>query len=126
MKAKGTDYLPCLETIKRAFEEEEKLNITSIDGEARWSKFILHGVPVAASIEDVALSIQSYTGVLKLAQTPRWLTTEAKRQTSTKGMSSVVLEIAGQHTLQSLGYQYLYICNNRCRLAKYLPFGPPW
>ena len=39
-------------------------------------------------------------------------------------MSSVVLSIAGQHTLQSLGYQYLFICNSRCRLAKYLPFVP--
>ena len=76
-------------------------------------------------MEDVALSIQqSYPGMLKLAQTPRWLTTEAKRQTSKKGMSSVVLTIAGQHTMQSLGYQYLYICSNRCCLAKFLPFGP--
>ena len=89
-------YLPYLEAIKRAFEEEEKLKITSIDGEARWSKFILHGVPLTASLEDVALSIQqSYPGVPKLAQIP----TEAKRQTSTKGMSSVVLAVAGQHAL---------------------------
>jgi hypothetical protein len=125
LKTCGTDYQPYLEAIKSAFEEEEKLKVTSIDGEARWSKFILHGVPLAASMEDVAMSIQqSYPGILKLAQTPRWLTTETKRQNSTKGMSSVVLAIAGQHTLQSLGYQYLYICNSRCRLAKYLPFGP--
>jgi hypothetical protein len=125
LKTRGTDYQPYLEAIKNAFEEEEKLKVTSIDGEARWSKFILHGVPLAASMDDVAMSIQqSYPGILKLAQTPRWLTTESKRQASTKGMSSVVLAVAGQHTLQSLGYQYLYICNSRCRLAKYLPFGP--
>ena len=125
LKTCGTDYQPYLEAIKTAFEEEEKLRMTSIDGEARWSKFILHGVPLAASMEDVAMSIQqSYPGILKLAQTPRWLTTETKRQNSSKGMSSVVLAVAGQHTLQSLGYQYLYICNSRCRLAKYLPFGP--
>ena len=125
LKTCGTDYQPYLEAIKTAFEEEEKLRVTSIDGEARWSKFILHGVPLAASMEDVTMSIQqSYPGILKLAQTPRWLTTETKRQNSSKGMSSVVLAVAGQHTLQSLGYQYLYICNSRCRLAKYLPFGP--
>ena len=58
-------------------------------------------------MEEVALSIQqSYPGVLKLAQTPRWLTTESGRWTSTKGMSTVVLSIAGQHTLQSLGHQF--------------------
>ena len=76
-------------------------------------------------MEEVALSIQqSYPGVLKLAQTPRWLTTETSRRTSTKGMSTAVLSIAGQHTLQSLGYQFLYVCNSRCRLDKYLPMVP--
>ena len=61
-------------------------------------------------MEEVAISIQqSYPGILKLAQTPRWLTTETKHQTSGKGISTVVLSIAGQHTLQSLGYQYLYV-----------------
>ena len=124
-KTRGSDYLPYLEAIKVAFEERTSLRVTSIDGEPRWSKFILHGVPVTSTMEEVALSIQeSYPGVLKLAQTPRWLTTDAKRQNSGKGMSSVVLSIAGQHTLQSLGYQYLFVCNSRCRLAKYLPFGP--
>ena len=67
---------------------------------------------------------QSYPGVLKLAQTPRRLTTETKRQSSVKGMSTVDLAVAGRHTLQSLGYQYLYICNSRCRLGRYPPFGP--
>lgn len=49
---------------------------------------------------------------------------EAKRQASSRGMSSVVLSITGQHTPQSLGYQYLFVCNSRCRLAKPLLFGP--
>lgn len=72
------------------------------------------GNPVSCTIEEVTLSIQqSYPRSLKLAQTPRWLTTDAKRQTSGKGMSTVVLVIAGQHTLQSLGCQYLYVCNSR-------------
>ena len=125
MKTRGTDYMPYLEAIKTAFENEEKLRITSIEGEARWSKFLLHGIPLSCTMDDVALSIQqSYPGVLKLAQTPRWLTTDAKRQASGKGMSTVVLSVAGQHTLQSLGYQYLFVCNSRCRLARYLPFGP--
>ena len=125
MKTQGPDYLPYLEAIKARLEEEGKLQVTAIDGEPRWSKFLLHGVPTSASMEDVALSIQqSYPGVLKLAQTPRWLTTETNRQTSPKGMSTMALSIAGRHTLQSLGYQYLYVCNSRCRLDRYLPYGP--
>ena len=124
-KTKGTDYLPYLDAIKAKIEQEAKLQVTSIEGEPRWSKFLLHGVPISATMEDVAISIQqSYPGVLKLAQTPRWLTTESKQQTSGKGMSTVVLAIAGKHTLQSLGYQYLFVCNSRCRLDRYLPFGP--
>ena len=79
-KAQGSDYMPCLEAIKSRLEEEGKLRITVIDGEPRWSKFLLHGVPTSATMEEVALSIQqSYSGVPTLAQTLHWLTTEAKR-----------------------------------------------
>lgn len=123
-KIQGPDYLPYLEAIKTRLEEEGKLNVTAIDGEPRWSKFLLHGVPTSATMEEVAISIQqSYPGVLPLAQTLRWLTTEAKRQASAKDMSTVVLAIAGRHTLQSLGYQYLYVCNSRCRLDQHLPYS---
>ena len=60
-------------------------------------------------MEEVDLSIQQpYPGVLKLAQAPRWLTTESSRRTSTKGMSTVVLSTVGQHTLQPLGYQFCH------------------
>ena len=38
-------------------------------------------------------------------------------------MSTVVLAITGKHTLQSLRYQYLFVCNSCCRLDRYLPFG---
>ena len=125
LKTKGSDFLPYLDAIKNALQEEAKLQVTAIDGESRWSKFLLHGVPVTSTMGEVASSImQSYPGAFKLAQTPRWLTTDAKRQASDRGMSTVVLSIAGQHTLQSLGHQHLYVCNSRCRLDKYLPFGP--
>ena len=75
MKTQGSDYLPYLEAIKARLEEEGKLQVTAINGEPRWSKFLLHGVPTSASMEDVALSIQqSYPGVLKLAQCKTWAT----------------------------------------------------
>src|SRR5258707_5941 len=48
---------------------------------------------------------------------------DAKCQESGKGTSSIVLSIAGQHTFQSLGYQYLFICNSKCQLDKYVAFG---
>ena len=66
------DFNFYMDAIKRAFEGEAKLQITSIDAEARWSKFLLHGIPVTSKMEEVAIFIQqSYPGILKLAQTPR-------------------------------------------------------
>ena len=89
-KITGKDFLPYLDAIKMKVETEAKLQITSIEGEPRWSKFLLHGVPVTASMEEVAISIQqSYPGILKLTQTPCWLTTETKRQTSGKGIRTI-------------------------------------
>ena len=124
MKTQGPSYLPYLEAIKVHLEEADKLQVTVIDGEPRWSKFLLYSVSTAASMHDVALSIQqSYSRILKLAQTSCWLTTITKHQTSLKGISTMVLSIAGCHTLQSLGYQYLYVCNSLCQLDHYLPYG---
>ena len=120
----GPDYMPCLEAIKSRLEEEGKLRIIAVGGEPRRSKSLLHGDPTSASMGGVALSIQqSYPGALTLGQTPRWLTMETKRQASVKGMNTVVLAIARHHILQSLGYQYLYVCSSRCRLGRYLPYG---
>ena len=72
------NYVPYLEAIKNRPEQEGILHITAIGREPQWSKPLHHGVPTSAMMEEVALSIQqSYPGVLKLAQTPRWLTTES-------------------------------------------------
>ena len=52
-----------------------------IDADPRWSKFLLHGIAVTCTMMEMTLSIQqAYPGTLKLAQTPRWLTTDAKHQ----------------------------------------------
>ena len=72
IKTGGSGYIAYLDAIKSAFEEEEHLQLTMIDGEPWCSKFILHGIPVTCTTEEVATSIQqSYAGTLKLAQTPR-------------------------------------------------------
>ena len=56
-KTKGRNFFPYLDAIKTKIETEAKLQITSFEGEPRWSKFLLHGVPVTASMEEVAISI---------------------------------------------------------------------
>ena len=57
-KTKDTDYLPYLHAIKTKTEEEAKLRAKFIEGEPRWSKFLLHRVPASAIVEEVAISIQ--------------------------------------------------------------------
>lgn len=100
LKTKGSDYLPYLESIKTAVEEEEKLKIILIGGESRWIKFVLHGAPISCTMDEVALSIQqSYPETLKLAQILR--ANDGHQATGLqKELGTVVLAIAGQHTLQ--------------------------
>ena len=85
-------------------------------------KMSLPSVPLSHK-PNALLIRRSYPDTLKPAQTPP-MADDAKCQTSSKGRSSVVLSIAGQHTLQSLEYQYLFICDSKYRLDKYLAFGP--
>ena len=51
-KTRGPDYLSYLEAIKTRLEEEGKLQVTAIDGEPRWSTFLLHGVPTTATMDE--------------------------------------------------------------------------
>jgi hypothetical protein len=118
---RGMDFQPYFEHLKNEFKE---LFITSIDGETRWTKFLLHGVPIWASMSDLALSIQeNYPGMI-LGQTPRWLTTEKQREEPHKPTSTAVIALIGQHTLETLETRTLIVCNATCRLAAYLPYGP--
>lgn len=62
-------------------------------------KFILHGVPLAATMEDVApVNPAAIPRSTEARPDPRGLTTDAKRQDSKKGMDTTVLAIADQHT----------------------------
>lgn len=54
-KAQSLDYVPYLNAIKNRLEQDGKLRATAIDGEPRWSKFLLHGVPTTATMEELAL-----------------------------------------------------------------------
>jgi hypothetical protein len=118
---RGMDFQPYFEHLKNEFKE---LLITSIDGETRWTKFLLHGVPIWASMSDMALSMQeNYPGMI-LGQTPHWLTTEKQREERHKPTSTAVIALIGQHTLETLGTRTLTVCNTTCRLAAYHPYGP--
>jgi hypothetical protein len=39
----------------------------------KWSKFLLHGVPIFGTLEEIRNDVEIYYPILKPGQTPRWL-----------------------------------------------------
>ena len=125
IETRGTDYAPYFDTLRSHFSD---LDIASVDGEARWTKFLLHGVPLECSMDQVSESLRQNYPSLPLAQIPRWLSTPFQRQQpdrngQPKRVSSVVIAILGSHSLTSIGLRYLTVCNSYCRLDTYYSYG---
>lgn len=126
LTTRGTDYEPYFPVLKQALGIH--MTISRMDGETRWSKFLIHGIPTESTMESLTESIQNNYPELIMAQTPRWLVVDTiKRITkpngSLKTASSVVITILGNHSLRSLGMKHLSVCNLRCRLDLYQLFG---
>lgn len=88
----------------------------------RWSKFLLHGVPTDTELETIRTDIETTYPMIRLGQTPRWLTTAAKREG--KSASSVVITVVGDLKTADFGTNYLYIRNRDCTLQDYIDYGP--
>lgn len=125
ISTRGTDYEPFFPLIASALE---RLDVTNVEGESRWTKFLLHGIPLNTPMATIATSIQTNYPFLKLGQTPRWLCTEEQRNKPGKDgrpkqTSTVVIALVGKHTLTSLGTRTLAVCNQSCRLDIYNTYG---
>ena len=129
---RGVDFEPAFPSIRAEFKDD--LNITNILSEARWTHFLLHGVPLDYSVVEVEADIKMFYPALKLAMTPRWLVAdEAKRmERSAKSRmgsempklhSTMVITIVGQYTIDTIGTKTLSICNRICRLATFYALG---
>lgn len=88
----------------------------------KWSKFLLHGVPTCSSLEAMRSDIETCYPALKLAQTPRWLSTAENR--ANKDASTIVISLRGNISLKQIGTTRLIIRNRSCTLADYVQFGP--
>ena len=88
----------------------------------RWSKFLVHGVPVDSSLESIRHDIESNYPNLKLAQTPRWLAPAIKRVE--KIHSTIVIALLGSITLKQIGVSRLTVRNRPCKISEYVQFGP--
>jgi hypothetical protein len=120
LSSRGRDFEPFFEALCDAFPE---LDIANISSEARWSKFLLHGVPTNVSMAQLADSLDYHYPELRLAQTPRWLSTAAQR--SAKSASTAVIALLGTHSRASIGLTKLTVVNTVCKLGDFSVVAPP-
>jgi hypothetical protein len=68
----GLDYEPFLGIISDALSE-----IPALSGQVSqpWSKFVVNGIPTAATPEDVRQELEMLHPTANLAKTPRWFST---------------------------------------------------
>jgi hypothetical protein len=115
----STNYEPYLGIFEDALHE---FPIASSRISQRWTRFIVHGIPTTATPENVRTEIETTYPVLKMGQTPRWLTSPDRRQG--KEASSMVITLIGEMTKKSLGANSLVMFNRKCDIAEYITFGP--
>jgi hypothetical protein len=115
----STNYEPYLGILEDALHE---FPIASSRISQRWSRFIIHGIPTTADPDTVRTEIESTYPILRMGQTPRWLTRPERRQG--KETSSMVITLIGEITKKSLGAESLAVFNRECKIAEYITFGP--
>jgi hypothetical protein len=85
------------------------------------TKFRVHGIPTFYTPDEVRKDIEIENPSVKLTETPRWLTSDEKRQG--KQASTMVIAICGSTTLKDLG-ESVIVASKRCTVETYLTFGP--
>jgi hypothetical protein len=116
--ARNTDYEDKLPTIEQAIMDLQPSNSRIMQ---RWSKFILHGVPLSATPESVRKDIEAIYQ-RPMGQTPRWLI-NPERLNSNKTASSMVITLIGELTIKDLGVSSFSIANKVCRLERYIQYN---
>lgn len=119
---KGTDYKLYFPAIHQKLGSYK--TIDKIDGEARYSKFILHDIYLNISMDDIANSLQSNYCKITLPQTHHLrITNQAKYTTKNdetpKAASIVVIVFLGSHSLRSLRLNQLTVYKIYCCLDLY-------
>lgn len=79
-----------------------------IDGETCCSKFLLHGIPLVSSRDDLIRSLESNNPRIFLALIPCYAITDqteyiTKKNSTSKVVLAVVITILENHSLRSLG-----------------------
>jgi hypothetical protein len=72
-------------------------------------------------MEAIRNDIEMHYPSLKLAQTPRWLTTTEQRDG--KVSSTIVIALLGTITKKQLGVNQILVRNRYCQISEYHPYG---
>jgi hypothetical protein len=115
---RSVDYNNYLAIVKNALKDlkPEEATLTS-----RMTKFLVHGIPTFYTSDEVRKDIEIANPSVKLTETPRWLTSDQKRQG--KQTSTIVFAICGIATLKDLG-ESVTVASKRPTVETYLTFGP--
>jgi hypothetical protein len=105
---RNVDYNNYLEIVKDALKDlkPEEATLTS-----RMTKFLVHGIPTFYTPDEVRKDIEIANPSVKLTETPRWLTSDEKRQG--KQASTMAIAICRTATLKDLG-ESVIVASKRC------------
>jgi hypothetical protein len=111
-----TPYMPML------LNEIKSLKPTIGNTNSRWTKFLVHNIPTAATTAKLKALLEANYPALQLMQDPRWLVpTECRLN---KAASTVVISLQGTLDLKRLGTNTLVLCNRKCRVTEYFSWTP--
>jgi hypothetical protein len=85
---------------------------------SRMTKSLVHGIPIFYTPGEVRKDIEIANPSVKLAETPRWLTSDENQG---KQASTMVIAICGTATLKDLG-ESVIVARKRCTVETYLTF----
>ena len=126
---RGSDLAPFFDVLRDDLRNcKLNLPIKTIQGSSKWTRFIVHGIPLEYPLADIKTDLNLAYPNLELGADPRWLLPDEKRQSpkqngAQRSASSVVVTFRGNLTLTSLGVREIVICSRACRLTPYLPFS---
>lgn len=118
-------FLKFRQTVVDAFKGL-KIKVKSVEADQQWFKYKLHGVPIEEfdgekGMQKLKDEIESYNPKIKLAQTPRWLTSDDARKE--KKFSTVVLAVQDQEECKVMK-KGVWVSNKLCKTAEFVTSRP--
>jgi hypothetical protein len=102
--------------------EIKSLKPTTGNTNSRWTKFLVHNIPTAATPAELKVVLEANYPTLQLMQEPRWLVPAECRLNKTA--STIVISLQGTLDLKRLGTNTLVLSNRKCRVTEYFSWTP--